>query len=125
MLIELPQEIWVKIFGYLDFMSLQHNATRVCKDWFHIIRNDVNLSGKLTLHGKCSSEISSILRTWKKLKILHLPDLYGNYTEEQKEHLKRYDKYFDWAQDELRDVDFKFCESLEKVIVKHSFKGTC
>ena len=123
MFFQLPREIWVTIFGYLDFKSLQHNATRVCKEWFRIIRNDTNLSGELTLRGKCSSEISSISHTWKKLKILHLPDLYGHYTEDQKEHLKRFGNGFEWTKDDLKNVDLKVYKSLERVIIKHSFKG--
>ena len=47
---ELPIEIWTKIFSYLDYESLQDNATLVCKEWFEIIRNSSNLSGRLVLH---------------------------------------------------------------------------
>ena len=119
---EISPEIWVKIFGYLDFKSLQRIATCVCKRWFEIIRNDTTLSGKLTLTCRSSSEINSILGKWKKLKILHLPDFYGNYTKEQGEYLKqRFENKF--AKDDLKDVDMKCCVSLEKVIIRHNFEG--
>ena len=47
---QLPIEIWTGIFSYLDYESLQKNATLVCKDWYEIIRNNSNLSGRLVLH---------------------------------------------------------------------------
>ena len=44
--IELPVEIWCKVFFYLDKKS-KKKATLVCKRWFEIIRNDPRLSGIL------------------------------------------------------------------------------
>ena len=43
-------EIWSKIFGYLDFETVQKTATLVCKLWFDMIRNDSVLSGELVLN---------------------------------------------------------------------------
>ena len=42
-------KILAKIFGYLDFETLQFKVTLVCKNWFKIIRSDCTLSGHLIL----------------------------------------------------------------------------
>ena len=44
--LELPVEIWCKVFFCLDKKS-KKKATLVCKRWFEIIRNDPRLSGIL------------------------------------------------------------------------------
>ena len=49
-MVQLPIEIWTGIFSCLDYESLQKNAILVCKDWYKIIRNNSNLSGRLVLH---------------------------------------------------------------------------
>ena len=50
-------EIWSKIFGYLDFETVQKTATLVCKLWFDMIRNDSVLSGELVLNSIQQVEI--------------------------------------------------------------------
>ena len=128
MILELPREIQVKIFGYLDFKSLQHNATRVCKTWFEIIRNDSNLSGKLTLSLKSGSDINSVLASWKRLKTLCFKNLYRK-TDLTPELMDSYHSYQNhtntgpWTPNDLRDVDLNLCKSLEKVYVLHDFPG--
>ena len=121
MLIKLPREIWVQIFGYLDFKSLQCNATRVCKTWFEIIRNDSELSSELTLSLESGSDINSVLASWKKLKILRFKKLYRKtilQPEMFEEHVER------WKPNDLREVNLKDCKFLEKVFVMHDFPGT-
>ena len=49
MTLNLPNEIWQKIFSYLEFDQLQKNAALVCKGWFDIVRNDCTLSGHVSL----------------------------------------------------------------------------
>ena len=49
MVVDLPEEVWVHIFEYLDYKSLQCIAVQVCKEWLSIIRNDCNLSGELKI----------------------------------------------------------------------------
>ena len=46
-MISLPTEVWLKIFGYLDFDTVQKEATLVCREWLAIIRN--SLSGHMVL----------------------------------------------------------------------------
>ena len=72
---ELPVEIWCKIFSYLDFETAQKTATLVCKSWFHMIRNDLMISGELALNSFQKMDISDInfvLSTWKNLQILRI-----------------------------------------------------
>ena len=128
MISELPREIQVKIFGYLDFKSLQHNATRVCKAWFEIIRNDSNLSGKLTLSLNSGSDINSVLASWKKLKILCFKTLYRK-TNLKPELMDPYEShtnpgtFIQPEPNDLRNVDLNLCKSLKKVFVLHDFPG--
>ena len=119
-------ENWSKIFGYLDFESLQFKATLVCKDWYKMIRNDVTLSGKLLIcpwpedyqyvfEWQCPpigsdyladvalakpSDINPILKSWKALKILHL-------------------RHFKIAA--IKKLDFKPCKNLNKVYIDGKF----
>ena len=119
-------ENWSKIFGYLDFESLQFKATLVCKDWYKMIRNDVTLSGKLSIcprpedlgedwEWEClpigsdyladvalakPSDINPILKSWKALKILHL-------------------RHFKIAA--IKKLDFKPCKNLNKVYIDGKF----
>ena len=48
-MISLPTEVWLKIFGYLDFDTVQKEATLVCREWFSMIRNNNILSGHMVL----------------------------------------------------------------------------
>ena len=67
----LLEEIWSKIFSYLDEYTLQNVASLVCKDWLNVIRNDCKLSGHLTLKRFIYfADINSMLRNnWPKLKV--------------------------------------------------------
>ena len=96
---KIPLEIWSKIFGYLDFETVQKTTTLVCKLWFDMIRKDSVLSGELVLNsirqidlapwikfsndepvqnfrtlieGMKTSEINDVLSKWKQLKILRI-----------------------------------------------------
>jgi hypothetical protein len=83
LVVALPKEIWIQIWGCLDFQTLQKICTRVSKKWFEEIRNSVRLSGKLTLK-TCTTpnmkiddltvdDINGILSNWMMLKVLHVP----------------------------------------------------
>ena len=120
-------ENWSKIFGYLDFESLQFKATLVCKDWYTMIRNNVTLSSKLLI---CPwpkddeyvfklislapigsdpladielakpSDINPILKIWRALRILNL------------RHFKI---------NAIQKLDFKPCKNLNKVYIDGVF----
>ena len=49
MIVDLPEEVLVHIFEYLDYKSLQCISVLVCREWFTIIRNDSKLSGELRI----------------------------------------------------------------------------
>ena len=49
MIVDLPEEVLVHIFEYLDYKSLHCIAVQVCKEWLSIIRNDCKLSGELKI----------------------------------------------------------------------------
>ena len=46
---QLPDEVWIKIFGYLDLKTIHFVVSFVCKRWLTIVRNDIGLSGNLKL----------------------------------------------------------------------------
>ena len=74
---QLPKEMWIQTWTYLDWETLQKKCTRVSKKWFEDIRNSARLSGKLTLK-TCTTrkkiddlsakDINGILSHWKFLK---------------------------------------------------------
>ena len=114
MLANLPKEIWIHIFSFLDFESLQKKSTLVCRNWFEIIRNDCYLSGELRLNYKqkmMSSDINSVLANWKKLKILRISSFRKINMESEKLI----------GEVDLRNVNLKICKMLDKVIVQHNF----
>ena len=105
--VELPQEIWILIFKYLDFKTLQCKAILVCKKWFELIRSNSTLSGEFTLHTQVASEIESLLSHWKKLKVLRSPIL-----------VKKCEKLIDFGVElDFQNVNLKACKHLKKVIV--------
>ena len=46
---QLPDEVWIKIFGYLDQRTIHFVVSLVSKRWLTIVRNDIGLSGHLKL----------------------------------------------------------------------------
>ena len=69
----LPREVWIYIWGFLDFETLQKECTLVSKTWFNEIRDSTNLSGKMTLKRSWNLDmrnLNKILAHWKKLKEL-------------------------------------------------------
>ena len=41
--------MWIEIWSFLDFKTLQKTCTLVSKTWFEEIRNSTRLSGEMTL----------------------------------------------------------------------------
>ena len=80
----LLDEIWLHIFQFFDFETVQRTLTLVCKKWFNLIRNDIKLSGSLRICWRIedSSEnhhyflhfgsINTRLKNWPKLQNLQL-----------------------------------------------------
>ena len=66
--------MWINIWSYVDFKTLQKSCVLVSKVWFKDVRESVQLSGKLCLKNDNLDEefVKTILSQWKMLKILHL-----------------------------------------------------
>ena len=94
----LPREMWLYVWGFLDFNTLQKSCTRVSKQWLKEIRNSTRLSGVMGLKiikqddmddiemkflgrpqiseilssNQDVKRINEILSRWKKIKVLHM-----------------------------------------------------
>ena len=72
----MPTEVWIHIWSFLDFKTLQKICTLVSKRWLTDIRNSTRLSGELILrlYNQDVNDINEVLSRWPKLKVLHLSD---------------------------------------------------
>ena len=96
----LPQEVWCIIFSFLPKES-RKNATSTCKLWFEIIRGDSRFSGNIVITLNELQNSSFCWENWPSLKTLAISDsLFPSP--------KR-------ALEAMKDIDFKKCQSLEKV----------
>ena len=95
----LPQEVWYIIFSFLPKES-RKNATRTCKLWFEIIRGDSKFSGNITIPW---IELNSSFDwdNWPSLKTIAINDT--SFPSPK------------MALEAMRGIDFKKCQSLEKV----------
>ena len=66
----LPEEVWCKIFRYLNNKSTKKVISSVCHGWRTIIRSDAVLSGSLSLKVSCLpiQDLSRLLTEWPKLR---------------------------------------------------------
>ena len=96
----LPQEVWCIIFSYLPNES-RKNATSTCKLWFEIIRGDSRLSGNVSIPWIELQNSTFDWDNWPSLKTLAITDL--SFPSPK------------WALEAMKDIDFKKCQSLEKV----------
>ena len=69
---QFPTEVWLTIFGFLDWENLQEKAVLVCNSWLEMIRGSSKLSGEMGLKSdKIKKEdLIAILIRWKELKVL-------------------------------------------------------
>ena len=74
-----PEEIWIIIWSYLDFKTLQKTCTRVSKSWLEMIRSS-KLSWEMRLQHRFSffkldllevKDFNDILDHWKNLRVIH------------------------------------------------------
>ena len=96
----LPKEIWCIIFSSLPKES-RKNATRTCKLWLEIIRGDSRFSGNLKIPWIEFQNSSFDWNNWPSLNTLTIAD--SSFTSPE------------IALEAMRDIDFKKCQSLEKV----------
>ena len=114
----LPTEVWIKIWSFLDFNTLQKVCTRVSTKWFWDIRNSALLSGEMKLKrtiynkkGKIKNlsdeDFNTLLSHWLKLKTLYLNG------QESTEKIKS---------DILsKKINFKANTLLERIVVDETF----
>ena len=97
----IPEEIWISIFEFFKFETLQKLLTLVCKEWFRIIRQSLKFSGQLNVvPGTRVSDINLMLNSWKAIKVLKV------------------------ARDvELENLDISACLDLEKVLIFGCFNN--
>ena len=77
----LPTEVWILTWSFLDFNTVQKKCTLVSKKWLNRIRNSTRLSGEMILRLKNLNvkDINDVLSRWPKLKVLQLSDCNCNY----------------------------------------------
>ena len=77
----LPTEVWILTWSFLDFNTVQKKCTLVSKKWLNRIRNSTRLSGEMILRLKNLNvrDINDALSRWPKLKVLHMSDCNCNY----------------------------------------------
>ena len=65
-------EVWLTIFGFLDWENLQEKAVLVCNSWLEMIRGSPKLSGEMALKSDKikKDDLIAILTRWKELKVL-------------------------------------------------------
>ena len=63
-----PPELWLMIFGYLDWKTLQKKATLVCNSWLEMIRKCPKLSGEVSLRSDKIKEedLVALVVDWEK-----------------------------------------------------------
>ena len=96
----LPQEVWCIIFSYLPKES-RKNATITCKLWFEIIRGDSRFSGNITIPWIELQNSSFDWDNWPSLKTITITDTSFPFPK--------------LALEAMRNIDYKKCQSLEKV----------
>ena len=97
----IPEEIWISIFEFFDFKTLQKVLTLVCSEWFRIIRQNLKFSSQLNVKpGTQLTDINSMLNSWTAIKVLQV--------EAE-------------IQPQLKNLDLKSCPDLEKVLIQGNF----
>ena len=109
----LPQEVWILIWSFLDFKTLQKICIRVSKSWMEMIRSSKlswevkfrrpNCPELIYIHGKDEVEFfnTMIITHWNNLRVIHFPDTPG---------------------DKIR-LCLKSHQSLERVVVENHWPG--
>ena len=100
---QLPDEVWIKIFGYLDQKTIHFVVSFVSKRWLTIVRNDIGLSG----HLKLSEEII------KKRFHLDVPKIIFDDDNISDEHRKFWRYLSAWPK--IQKITFKSAKDEEDV----------
>jgi len=102
----LPQEVWCMIFAYLSKES-RKSAKCTCKLWFEIIRGDSRFSGNIKIPWIELQNSSFDWDNWPSLKTIAIKD--SSFPSPK------------LALEAMNAIDFKKCQSLEKVTLGVNF----
>ena len=100
-----PTEVWLTIFGFLDWENLQEKSVLVCKSWLEMIRGSPKLSGELSLRSDMikKDDLIGILSRWKELKVLRAVNGDGQF--------------------DFKGIKFQNFPNLRKIVVLKQFSG--
>ena len=115
-----PREVWCIIFSYLDAKSIR-SSTATCKLWFELIRRDLKISSHICLvnHGleefrKKLQKSEWMWERWPALKTLE----FGSLSKNQDKPNSVCNRH---VMDIVKSINFKQCETLEKVMFRVNF----
>jgi hypothetical protein len=116
----LPKEVWCIIFSYLDEKSIR-SSSATCKLWLELIRNDLKISSYIFLVNDGLKEFQAKLEKsewmwerWPSVKTLEFggpPSMYELNSRQEAEK----------AMNIMKSINFKQCETLEKVVFSVKF----
>ena len=115
-----PREVWCIIFSYLDAKSIR-SSTATCKLWFELIRRDLKISSHICLVNDGLEEFRKKLEKsewmwerWPALKTLE----FGSLSKNQDKPNSVCNRH---VMDIVKSINFKKCETLEKVMFRVNF----
>jgi len=114
-----PNEIWSKIFSYLDKKSL-HTASATCKFWLELIRTDSKLSSYIILQNidleNLQRKIEKFEWIWERWPVLKSLELENSNV--------RNCQLLEEALESVQKINFEGSASLEKIIFSVAFEFT-
>ena len=113
----IPNEIWLTIFSYLDKKSLR-SASATCKFWLELIRLDPRLSSHIILQNidleSLQTKIENSEFIWERWPVLKTLELeHSNYIKSPEEAMNFVEK-----------INFEGCLILEKLVFNVAFDFT-
>ena len=113
----IPNEIWLTIFSYLDKKSLR-SASATCKFWLELIRLDPRLSSYIILQHidleNLQTKIENSEFIWERWPVLKTLELeHSNYIKTPEE-----------AMNLVENINFEGCMILENVVFNVAFDFT-
>ena len=113
----IPNEIWLTIFSYLDKKSLG-SASATCKFWLELIRLDPRLSSHIILQNidlkNLQTKIENSEFIWERWPVLKTLEL------EHSNYLKSPDE----AMNFVEKINFEGCMILENILFNVAFDFT-
>ena len=118
--INLPTEVWIHIWSFLDFEICQEICVRVSKEWLYKIRNSTRLSGEIIfkLNKQNVEDINDALSRWPKLKVLYLVDYTSSRLSKLVSHWEKLKEFT--LTTEILGINLTEHALLRKIIVAES-----